>query len=215
MTRHRIPIIIVIALSVASGLEACDSAEYEVDSVPTSEREATAEPLLPAGTEIAIELTDNLSTTRNRTGDDFSAIVARDVNASNFVPLIRAGSRARGTVTLARPRRGKEPAVLAIRVDAVHADGHWLPVHATAVSADLRRDTAADPADTTATIAVGTAVTALLERVLSDDSAAARLARSPGPGHRAGIALVNSRFAAAFLEGSRLRLRLDAPLGRR
>jgi len=207
MSRSPAPVV-ALALFIAPGLAGCSGGDRDIDTAPPTVVRAP-EPLLAAGTEIAIELTDDLFSDSSRTGDPFDAIVARDVNSSNALQLIAAGSRARGTVTLARRGGSHEPALLAIRIESVFADGRWHEIRATAIEADLRGDPVSD---STATLAVGPAVPPLLRRLArpGDDEASV-----VGLDACAGVALVRNTGRIALLEGSRLRLRLDAPIGRR
>jgi len=213
MIRFPIPIT-ALALAIAPAVAACSGAEPDVETPPATERRARPEPLVDAGTEIAFELTDDLSAATRRTGEAFNAIVARDIKTSNALPLITTGSRARGSIILARPGNSRRPAILAIRIESLHVDGQWLPIRATAVSADLRHDSTFPANDATTTFAVGPAAVAFLDRILGPDAANGG-SRSLPHEFRADLALARSGLDATLLEGSRLRLRLDAPIGRR
>ena len=206
MSRFPAPTV-ALALVAVPLFAVCGGGDRDIDSPPPTVVRAPR-PLLAAGTEIAIELTDDLFSDSSRTGDPFDAIVARDVRTSNAVTLLAAGSRARGTVVLARRGGRGEPALLAIRVESVFADGEWLDIRATAIDADLQRGAGSD---STATIAVGAAVPAMLRQLAhsGDDAAVA------ADDACAGVALERSAGRIALMEGSRLRLRLDAPIGRR
>lgn len=79
--------------------------------------------VIPAGTRIRVQLGQTLSTNGNQAGDPFSGTVLDPV-VVNGQTVIRAGAVARGTVTEAK-RQGRfaGQAVLAVRLDSVHADG--------------------------------------------------------------------------------------------
>jgi hypothetical protein len=118
---------------------------------------------VPAGTDIAAEITDGASSAHSQVGDSISARVAENVYASGEL-AIPAGSRLYGTVTEVQGlRRVGGRAHLAVRFDSVELpNGTRAPMYA-AWSAQGRRETARDAA----TIGGSAAGGAVLGRVLS------------------------------------------------
>jgi hypothetical protein len=95
---------------------------------------STAQPIvIPAGTEIRVQLGQTLSTKASQTGDPFSGTVVSPVRV-NGQTIIRSGARASGTVIEAKSQgRFKGQAVLAVRLDSVRADGRTYPVQTSRV----------------------------------------------------------------------------------
>lgn len=89
--------------------------------------------VIPAGTEIRVQLAQTLSTKSSQTGDPFSGTVVSPVRV-NGQTIIRSGARANGTVIEAKSQgRFKGQAVLAVRLDSVRADGRTYPVQTSRV----------------------------------------------------------------------------------
>ena len=89
--------------------------------------------VIPAGTRIRISLAQTLSSKTSQAGDSFSASVLTPV-VIDGTTVIRRGASASGTVIEAKSLgRFKGHAVLAIRLDAVRADGRTYPVATSTV----------------------------------------------------------------------------------
>jgi hypothetical protein len=99
-----------------------------------SPQSGMAQPMvIPAGTEIRVQLGQTLSTKASQTGDPFSGTVVSPVRV-NGQTIIRSGARASGTVIEAKSQgRFKGQAVLAVRLDSVRADGRTYPVQTSRV----------------------------------------------------------------------------------
>ena len=136
--------------------------DYEPAPAPRREPEPTRI-TIPAGTNIAAQVTDGASTAHSQVGDSVAARVAENVYAGGEL-AIPAGSRLYGTVTDVQGlRRVGGRARLAVRFDSVELpNGTRAPMYA-AWSAQGRNETGRDAA----TIGGGAAGGAVLGRVLS------------------------------------------------
>ncbi len=141
-----------------------DTSPREVEPAPAPRREPEPTRVtIPAGTNIAAEITDGASTANSQVGDSVAARVAENVYAGGEL-AIPAGSRLYGTVTDVQGlRRVGGRARLAVRFDSVELpNGTRAPIYA-AWSAQGRNETGRDAA----TIGGGAAGGAVLGRVLS------------------------------------------------
>jgi hypothetical protein len=141
-----------------------DSSPRDYEPAPAPRREpAPTRVTIPAGTNIAAEITDGASTASSQVGDSVAARVAENVYAGGEL-AIPAGSRLYGTVTDVQGlRRVGGRARLAVRFDSVELpNGTRAPIYA-AWSAQGRNETGRDAA----TIGGSAAGGAVLGRVLS------------------------------------------------
>ena len=89
---------------------------------------------LPAGTEIRVQLDQDLSSKDSQAGQTFSATVADDVTVDGQV-VIAKGARADGTVVDAKPLgHFKGGALLAVKLDKVHSRWGSYPVDTGTIS---------------------------------------------------------------------------------
>lgn len=89
---------------------------------------------LPEGTEIRVQLDQDLSSKDSQAGQAFSATVADDVTLNGQV-VIAKGARADGTVVDAKPLgRFKGGALLAVKLDKVHSRWGSYPVATATIS---------------------------------------------------------------------------------
>lgn len=157
-------------------------------------------------------MTENVSTSANRKGDTFEAVVTHDVAVSDGRVLIPAGSLARGEVIEASRGDGDTPAILAVRVRTIQVADEWLPLDATMVSADLKRDAGDTATETAGKIAIGAAAGALLGQILGKSTESTLAGAGVGTIAGAVVALTSRAGDATLNEGSQLRVRLDSPL---
>jgi hypothetical protein len=212
MKRQRLRTVACLSLMLLPGALACMGSEADLDRDAAEERQADTQPLVPAGTEITFHVTENLSTSVNHKGDMFEAVVAHDVAASDGRVLIPAGSLAQGEVIEASRGDGDTPAVLAVRIRTIQLADEWLPLDATMVSADLKRDAGDTASETAGKIAIGAAAGALIGQVLGKSTESTLAGAGVGTIAGAVVALTSRAGDATLHEGSQLRVRLDAPV---
>ncbi|HUZ03966.1 MAG TPA: BON domain-containing protein [Acidobacteriaceae bacterium] len=89
--------------------------------------------VLPAGTNISVQLDQTLSTKQSQIGETFTGTVAYPIMVHGQ-SVIRAGAQASGTVTDVKDiGHFAGQAVLAVRLDSVSADGRTYPVQTSTV----------------------------------------------------------------------------------
>jgi hypothetical protein len=95
---------------------------------------AQAQTVVPDGTEIVVELNENLTSQRARTGDMVKLRVATDVSDAAGKVLLARGTKVSGRVALAVPlakKRGtKAPSKLGVVIEAVVVRGVSVPLRA-------------------------------------------------------------------------------------
>ena len=98
---------------------------------PKERREAKRQPIIvPAGTTITVSLGSALGSKLNKSGDTFTAALAKDIAADNKV-VVPKGTTVTGTVVDAKPL-GKFAggAELQLRIDSINVKGSDMPVQA-------------------------------------------------------------------------------------
>ena len=89
---------------------------------------AAAAQTIPAGTPITVRMGSEISSATAKTGQNFDAVLARDVVA-NGQTIAKAGAPVHGKVTLAKSSgRVHVPGELSLRLTSVDVNGHAVPV---------------------------------------------------------------------------------------
>lgn len=182
---------------------------------PTPAEQPTPErvPTIPVGTEIGAELTAALSTEANRAGDRFSARVQEDVLGADGLVLVPRGSEIRGRVTEALESPGADqPAILRLAVESLVIQGREIPITASVTEAQLRTEARDSGARTAAKVATGAAAGAVMGRILGRDGRSTAAGAVAGAAAGTAVALATRDGHAVMEAGSRLVIRLDAPV---
>jgi hypothetical protein len=106
-----------------------DNSQPPTNSAPQEQPAPAPSPItVPAGRVLTVRLADPLGSKISQPGQTFGGSLAKavDVNGEAAIP---AGSRVQGVVVDAKPLgRFKGGAVLELRLESVHVNGHQLPV---------------------------------------------------------------------------------------
>lgn len=186
--------------------EAESSADYEMP-----ESEAAASVLVPAGTELQLELGTALSTEDSQTGDRFDATVLAPVMRDGNT-AIPAGATVRGRVTAVQAPEGDRPAVLKVDFDQIEAFGETYPLDATLTQATIETGSDSSTGEDVARVGVGTAAGAVLGRVIGGDATGTLVGAAVGAAAGTAIVLSNKDRVATMEEGSVMTIRLDESL---
>ena len=210
-----------LGLVVAFALTGCGTAESADDpggedasGLGATEAE-TVEPrvTVPTGTQMTFTLTESLSTETNSAGDRFTATLVRDVTGPEGAVLIPAGTRALGTISVAREAASAdEPAVLQLSLESIEVDGETVPLVATVVSTNVDTDTRDSGGETAAKIAVGAAAGALIGRAIGGDRQGALIGAGAGAAAGTGVALSTDEGHATIAGGSTVTIAIDEPI---
>ena len=118
----------------STGAEANKSGTEKAPMAETRKPEAAKPVVVPVGTMITVRLGEAVGTKISRSGQTFSATVARPVEV-NGQTVIPSGAEATGTVVTAKPAgRFKGGSVLRLKLDSVTINGRRHTVETSAVS---------------------------------------------------------------------------------
>jgi hypothetical protein len=168
---------------------------------------------VPAGTSMAVTLNQELSTETSRVGDGFTATLSDPIVSADGMVLIPAGATVRGRVThVAMSNRVGETAVLKLAFESIAFGGRSHPLQATVVEATPQRRTRTSRTEQAAKVAAGAAAGAVLGQVLGRDRESTLKGAAVGAAAGTAIAMGTADVDAVLPAGSRMVIRLDAPI---
>ncbi|HEY8468728.1 MAG TPA: glycine zipper 2TM domain-containing protein [Longimicrobiales bacterium] len=168
---------------------------------------------VPAGTTFAIRLDETVSTDRNVPGDPFTATLADPIVAADGTVLIPSGATVRGRVTAVdKSDRVGDMAVIKLAFESISFAGRSYPLQATVVEANPQRRTRTTAKESAAKVAVGAAAGALLGQVLGKNTESTLKGAAVGAAAGTAIAMGTADVDAVLPAGSRMVIRLDAPV---
>ncbi len=168
-------------------------------------RRAPIEVTVPAGSVLAVQVTDGVSSQSSSIGDAIRGQVVSDVRIGEHV-AIPAGSTVRGSVTAVRPLRkiGGRAQIAVAFSELELPNGDSVPISARA----SRLGKSETPKDT-ATIVGSTIAGAVLGHQVDDDDKGKIVGGAVGAGVGTAIAAKTRGQTVGFASGSRLSLRLQ------
>ena len=168
---------------------------------------------VPAGTTFAIRLNETVSTDRNVPGDPFTATLADPIVGADGTVLIPAGATVRGRVTAVdKSDHVGDMAVIKLAFESISFGGRSYPLQATVVEANPERRTRTTAKESAAKVAVGAAAGALLGQVLGKNTESTLKGAAVGAAAGTAIAMGTADVDAVLPAGSRMVIRLDAPV---
>lgn len=168
---------------------------------------------LPVGTTFAIRLNETLSTETNQPGDGFTATVSEPIYAADGSLLIPSGARIRGRVTsVDQSDRIGETAMIKVAFESISFGDGSYPLSASVVEANPERVTRTSKKEQAAKIAAGAAAGAILGQVLGRDTESTLKGAAAGAVAGTAIAMGTADVDAVLPQGSRMVIRLDAPI---
>lgn len=185
---------------------------------PQPRREEPARPrtvtlTVPTGTTFVVQLDETLATDKNQPGDPFTATVHDPIVSVDGEILIPAGATVRGRVTAAdKSNNVSETAVIKLAFESVSFGGRSYPLQATVVEANPVRRTRTTTRQSATKVAAGAAAGALLGQVLGKDTESTLKGAAAGAAAGTAIALGTADVDAELSAGSRMVIRLDAPV---
>lgn len=183
---------------------------------PTAEpapRPRTATASVPAGTTFAVRLNQTLSTQTNQPGDGFSATLSDPIITADGTVLIPSGATVRGRVTAVdKSDRVGETAVIKLAFESISFGGRSYDLRATVVEANPERRTRTSKTESAAKVAAGAAAGAILGQVLGKDTESTLKGAAIGAAAGTAIAMGTADVDAVLPAGSRMVIRLDAPI---
>jgi hypothetical protein len=186
-----------------------------VDNTPAPRPSAprTVTSSAPAGTTFAVSLNETLSTGTSKAGDSFTATLEEAILDSNGNVLIPAGATVRGRVTrVAKSGNVGETAVLNVAFESIAHGGRSYPLEATVIEANPERKTRQSTGEQAGKVAAGAAAGAVIGRVLGKSTSSTLKGAVIGAAAGTAIAMGTSDVDAVLRAGSRMRIKLDAPI---
>lgn len=164
---------------------------------------------VPAGTELTTELEDRLSVTESEEGDEFHLTVDEPVRRAGQT-AVPAGALIHGRVTAVHASEGEnDPNILKLafyRID-IRGESHPLEAEATKVNPETTTEGALEK------IAGGAFAGAVLGAIIGDDELeGAAVGGAIGAAAGTAVALGTRREQGVLARGSRVLLRLNAPI---
>lgn len=169
--------------------------------------------VVPTGTTFAVHLDEGLATDENEVGDPFSATLSDPIVDMNGQVLLPAGATVRGRVTgLEKSDRVGDSAVIRLAFESVSFEGRSYPLQATVVEANPERRTRTSTAQSAGKVAAGAAAGAIVGQVLGKNTRSTVTGAVVGAAAGTAIALGTADVDAVLPAGSRMVIRLDAPV---
>ncbi len=168
---------------------------------------------VPAGTSLALTLNETLSTETNHQGDSFSATLAEPIMDANGMVLIPAGATVNGTVTgVQKSGHVGETAVLKLAFQSISSGGKTYPLEASVLEANPERKNRTSTGANVGKVAAGAAAGAILGKVLGKSTGSTVKGAVIGAAAGTAIAMGTADVDAVLPAGSRVVIRLDAPV---
>jgi hypothetical protein len=169
--------------------------------------------VVPTGTTFAVHLDETLATDQNQAGDPFSATLADPIVDLNGQVLLPAGATVRGRVTAAeKSDRVGDTAVITLAFESVSFGGKSYPMQASVVEANPERKTRTTKTQSAGKVAAGAAAGAVIGQVLGKNTKSTVTGAVVGAAAGTAIALGTADVDAVLPSGSRMVIRLDAPV---
>jgi hypothetical protein len=203
------------------------SAEPEGEAVATGESSAAeGEPAdegdssgpglalrsVAGGATFEVRLNQELSTLHNRVGDLFSATLVGPLTDGRLV-LVPAGALVVGEVTAVEESGNQgQTAIINLDIHEVSFDGETYPLEVSILEADPETRSRSSTGAKAAKIGGAAVVGAILGRVIGGDALGTIIGTAVGGAAGTAIVLGTDDVDAVLPRGSRMLLRLDAPL---
>ncbi len=164
------------------------------------------------GATFEVTLNQELSTRHNRVGDLFSATLVDPLTDGRLV-LVPAGALVVGEVTAVEESGGHgQTAIINLDIHEVSFDGETHPLEASILEANPETRSRSSTGAKAAKIGGAAVVGAILGRVIGGDALGTIIGTAVGGAAGTAIVLGTDDVDAVLPRGSRMLLRLDAPL---
>jgi len=167
---------------------------------------------IAGGTTFEVTLNQELSTRTSQIGDLYSATLAYPLTDGRLV-IVPAGATVLGQVTVVQKsgKQGQE-AVLTLAINEVSFDGETYPVQASIVEASPETRSRSSTGEKAAKIGGAAVAGAILGRIIGGNATGTIIGTAVGGAAGSAIVLGTEDVDAVLPRGSRMTLRLDAPL---
>ncbi len=167
---------------------------------------------IAGGTTFDVTLNQELSTRTSQVGDLYSATLVHPLTDGRLV-IVPAGAMVLGQVTAVQ-KSGKhgQQAVLNLSINEVSFDGETYPLQASIVEANPETRSRSSTGEKAAKIGGAAVAGAILGRIIGGNATGTIIGTAVGGAAGTAIVLGTEDVDAVLPRGSRMTLRLDAPL---
>ena len=167
---------------------------------------------IAGGTTFEVTLNQEISTRTSQVGDLYSATLVYPLTDGQLV-IVPAGATVLGQVTVVQ-KSGKQgqQAVLTLAINEVSFDGETYPVQASIVEANPEARSRSSTGEKAAKIGGAAVAGAILGRLIGGNATGTIIGTAVGGAAGTAIVLGTEDVDAVLPRGSRMTLRLDAPL---
>ncbi len=167
---------------------------------------------IAGGTTFEVTLNQELSTRTGQVGDLYSATLVHPLTDGRLV-IVPAGATVLGQVTVVQ-KSGKhgQQAVLNLAINEISFDGETYPLQASIVEANPETRSRSSTGEKAAKIGGAAVAGAILGRIIGGNATGTIIGTAVGGAAGTAIVLGTEDVDAVLPRGSRMTLRLDAPL---
>jgi hypothetical protein len=196
----------LLGLSLAA-LTGCSTAAVESDASIPPPPPGTEAAIVPAGTQVQVELAEEINANEDDVGDTFTAVVTEDVSVNGEV-LVPAGSEVMGRITgLDDSDHAGDQAAVRVAFSTIAINGRTHEFNAEVTDVDVSTTDRARTDDVQEKAAVGAAAGAVLGAVIGGSLKDILVGGVLGAGTGTIISLGLGEVAATLPEGTELTLR--------
>jgi hypothetical protein len=168
---------------------------------------------VPAGTNFAVVINQELSTRSTTAGETFTATLSEPLLAADGTTLIPSGATVRGRVTeSSKSGRAGEQAQLRIDFTSVSYGGETYSLSATTLDAEARLVNRDSKAAQAAKVGGGAVAGAIIGRVIGKSTRATIGGAAVGAAAGTAVAIGTADVDAVIPAGARVTARLDTPV---
>lgn len=196
---------LLLVLSGCRGAEMGTQEDDTYEQTTRAQRQLPSDDAIPAGTDLRVELDQELSSEKTQKGDRFTATLLYPLVGPDGDTVVPAGAEVRGDVTgIASSNRPDEQAAIRLNVDEIVFDGESYEMPAKIVEADVETDR--DKSDIATGAAIGGVAGAALGAVIGQDVKGALIGGALGAGAGTVISLGVGRVDAVLPAGTEMTL---------
>jgi hypothetical protein len=168
---------------------------------------------VPAGTQLDLTITSELSSRKNKPGDTFTAKVYSDVRDASGNVVIEAGSTVNGSVVAVKPAPNRRtPGTLTLALSTIETNGKTFPIRATIDSVATEHRTQNINGRDVAKVGVGAAAGAVIGQVVSKNTKGTVIGAVVGGIAGAGVAAETKDLDIVLPNGAHILATVTEPL---
>lgn len=168
---------------------------------------------VPAGTQLDLTITSELSSRQNKPGDTFTAKVYSDVRDASGNVVIEEGSTVNGSVVAVKPAPNRRtPGTMTLALSTIETSGKTFPIRATIDSVQTEHRKQNVNGRDAAKVGVGAAAGAVIGQVLSKNTQGTVIGAVVGGIAGAGVAAETKDLDIVLPDGAHILATITEPL---